>query len=389
MAGRNSSRLTPSELTMPRVIEINDFDQLEGYRLLWHKLLAETRNASHFQSLDWLEAWWRHHGAGQTLRVLVVRSGDETLGILPLTVRTEPTKVGPLRVLTYPLDGGGSFYGPIGPQSAATLAAALKHIQQSRRDWDLLDLRGVHRDGCDFGRTPNALRFNQFQAYEQPWKQVPTVDLASGWDDYWASRDNVWKTNLRRSEQNLAQRGTVTYVRYRPAGAAYDDGEPRWDLYGLCESLAMQSSQGLQISDATTPPAATREFFREAHAYAAHAGGVDVNLLFLDGRPVAYAYNYHYQGRVESLAIGSDVNLSTSEPGSALMTRMLQDSCQRGDHTFLLAAGPAATNGRWHTSLETSYRYTHFPVLGIRAQALRLNRWMHSRRQTTLVKTSS
>jgi CelD/BcsL family acetyltransferase involved in cellulose biosynthesis len=70
------------------VQEINDIRQLAGIRLLWNALLPQTPGASFFHSLDWLEIYWRHFGAGQRLRVLVVSVDGRPLGILPLAVRT-------------------------------------------------------------------------------------------------------------------------------------------------------------------------------------------------------------------------------------------------------------------------------------------------------------
>ena len=127
--------------TMSEVIEVNRIEDLEAYRLLWNALLPRTPGASFFQSLDWLTAYWHHFGQNQKLRVLIVHSGGRPIGIVPLTVIREFKKVGPVRVLTYPLHDWGSFYGPIGPEPAATLAAAMGHIRRTARDWDLIDLR--------------------------------------------------------------------------------------------------------------------------------------------------------------------------------------------------------------------------------------------------------
>ena len=100
---------------MSQVIEINRIEDLGQYRLLWSALLGQTRGASFFQSLDWLEAYWRHFGHRQKLRVLIVSSGGEPIGIVPLTVVRESTRVGTLRTLTYPIHDWWWFYGPIGP----------------------------------------------------------------------------------------------------------------------------------------------------------------------------------------------------------------------------------------------------------------------------------
>ena len=103
---------------MAHVREINDIDELVHYRLVWKNLLAQTRRPSFFQSLEWLEVFWKHFGQGRRLRVLVVYEGDEPLGIFPLVVQTERTRAGSVRVLTYPLDGWGSFFGPVGLNAA-------------------------------------------------------------------------------------------------------------------------------------------------------------------------------------------------------------------------------------------------------------------------------
>ena len=96
--------------------------------------------------------------------MLVVRADEQPLGILPLVVRSESTRVGRVRTLTYPLHDWATFYGPIGPNPTATLLAGLHHVHQTRRDWDLLDLRWVDLDGCDRGRTERAMRQNRFQS---------------------------------------------------------------------------------------------------------------------------------------------------------------------------------------------------------------------------------
>ena len=66
---------------MIHVEEINELDQLAGRRLLWNALLPQTRGATFFHSLDWLEVYWQHFGAGQRLRTLVVSADGRPLGI--------------------------------------------------------------------------------------------------------------------------------------------------------------------------------------------------------------------------------------------------------------------------------------------------------------------
>src|SRR5262245_39294013 len=106
---------------MTEVVEINDIEQLAEYRLLWNSLFPATPHASFFLTYDWLEACWRHFGSTQKLKVLIPYAAGKPLGILPLCVRSEQYRVGTVRVLTYPMDNWGTWYGPIGPNPSATM----------------------------------------------------------------------------------------------------------------------------------------------------------------------------------------------------------------------------------------------------------------------------
>ncbi len=364
---------------MPSVVEVNDPAELASYRLLWNSLLPRTGNATFFQSLDWLEVYWRHCGSDQKLRTLVVAAAGRPIGILPLVVRKERTRVGAVRVLTFPLHDWGTFYGPIGPNPTATLLAGMRHIRQTRRDWDLVDLRWVDKIGCDFGRTQRVMQSTGFRPWEQPWARAAVVDTSGTWDAYWKGRTKKWRHNVRRLKRRLAKQGEVTHLRYRPEGEACGDGDPRWDLYDACLDIARKSWQGSSTTGTTLCHESVEPFLRDAHAVAAKAGALDLNLLLVGGTPAAFAYNYCYRGSLFGLRVGFDPELSAHGPGTVLQQMVLEDSFRRGDHLYDLGIGSLDYKRHWETSQVTSYRYTHFPASATRAQLLRLKRWFQDR----------
>ncbi|HEV3417929.1 MAG TPA: GNAT family N-acetyltransferase [Pirellulales bacterium] len=361
---------------MTRVTEINRLDDLIQYRLLWNSLLPQTRGATFFQSFEWLETYWRHHGDRQRLRVLIVSSDDRPIGILPLTVLPERTRLGTVRVLTYPLDGWGTFFGAIGPNPTATLWAGLRHIHASPRDWDLVDLRWIDADGIDAGRTGQAMRAAGMATRGEPLVQATQIQLEGDWEKYWANRKARWRQNVARAERRLADCGELTYIRYRPDGSRHGDGDPRWDLYDACEAIARQSWQGGSDDGTTLSHESVRDYLRDAHETAATAGGLDLNLLLLDGRPAAFAYNYHYRGSVYGLRMGFDPAVTTEGSGSVLLCRMIENSFRRGDHLIDLGPGSSDAKRYWATRIQTSYHYPYYAPLRPKAQALRAKRWL-------------
>ena len=101
--------------------ELNCVDGFHAIRATWHRLWDQTARATFFQTPEWIETTWRHYPDPQKLRVILVERQGEVVGIVPFCVRTVRRKVGALRLLSYPLNDWGTFYGPIGPQPAAAL----------------------------------------------------------------------------------------------------------------------------------------------------------------------------------------------------------------------------------------------------------------------------
>jgi len=359
---------------MPRVQEINDIRQLDQVRQTWSSLLARTPGATFFQTLDWLEVYWRHFGAGQRLRLLVVHDRDEwPIGILPLVVRWDRTRLGPVRTLTYPLDDWGSFYGPIGPDPEAVLRAGLAHVRATPRDWQVLSLRWVDTAGSDAGVPPAAAEGAGGKMYPRVRAQTSLIELQGGWESYLAERGSKWRNNLRRWQRKLQEQGELTFHRYRPRGAALGESDPRWDLFDTCVDLARRSWQGTSRTGTTLSHATVAGFLRDLHARAAAVGGLDLNLLRLDGKPLAFAYNYFHHGHVYGLRIGYDASLSQNGVGNMMYTSVIEDSFRRGDHTYDLGAGSLDCKRHFRTEVRDIWQYDHFSFTP-RAQILRLRR---------------
>ena len=183
---------------MAKVIEVNRIEELRSYAYFWNRLFDRTPNATFFQTLDWLETYWRFYGRGKKLRVLLVQVDANIEGILPLVEQVERTKAGQVRVVTYPLDNWAAFYGPIGSQPAATLYAGLQHLAASRGTWDMIDLRWINPD-LDRGRTFHAMRCHGMKPMSMPWHTSYAIDLPQDFEAYLSTRSSKVRAMIRRT----------------------------------------------------------------------------------------------------------------------------------------------------------------------------------------------
>ena len=363
---------------MIHVEEINDIQRLADDRLLWNALLPQTPGGKLLHSprlaRTLLAALRRPAAAADADRPRRSPAGGN-----PPPGRASANKRGwatcgrsPIRCTT-----GAPFYGPIGPNPTATLLAGLRHIA-----------RNPPRLGHARPPLGQCQRLRSRPRASGQWSKpafvltpkfgniAPRIELDGSWEDYWNGRDKKWRHNVERCSRRLHESGEVSFIRYRPQGAAAGDGDPRWDLYDACVELAARSWQGGGGETATLSSPGVRQFLRDVHAAAARSGNVDLNLLLLDGRPVAFAYNYICDGQIYGLRKGFDPDFSTLRPGATLDKMMLEDGFRRDNRSYDLGVGSLEVKAPWQTSVATSYRLTHFPAAISRVQLLRLKRWL-------------
>ena len=349
--------------------EVNDIGQLQPLHADWQRLLSQTEGANFFQSLEWLTAYWRHFGDEQQLRTFLVEHNGEVIGIVPLTMRR--VRLG-TRVVGYPLDNWGTFYGPLGRPLEQILAAALAELLRNG-GWDLLDLRWTR--GEQAGPVAGALSSAGMDADDDAEESVSWVDLPSTWDEYWISLTSKHRNNVRRSERKLAELGNVVCLHHR-CGAKPDDVDPRWDLYEMCERVARLSWQSTSATGNTLTHPSVQEFLRDVHQEAARLGCVSMHLLELSGRPIAYAYNYLLQGRAFGLRAGYDPEFAQASPGSVLLPRMMQEGMRHGDTVFDLGEGASPYKRHWRNRTIASLRFRSYRPASTGAQLRRVKHWL-------------
>ncbi|MCA9231448.1 MAG: GNAT family N-acetyltransferase [Planctomycetales bacterium] len=357
--------------------EINCIDEVDALQESWRLLLQKTPGANFFQSLEWLRTYWQHFGNSQHLRVLVVEQQGEITGILPLVVRLERTKVGSLDYLTYPLDYWGSFYGPIGPDPDQVLAAGLEYLHAAGLEADVLELRwlGDQHGECD--RAEHLLRAAGYAPMRSQFDSTSVVNFSGTWEDYLASRTSKWRNNYRRWNRQLNALGEVTHLRFRPD--ANEQGDLGWEYYDECLRIAAASWQGASQTGTTLTHEAVAPYLKDTHATAARCGCIDLNLLYLDGRAIAFAYNYVFQGHVYGLRVGYDPDLSCKGAGNLLYAKMIEDSYQRGDWRHDLGPRHLECKRALVTDVLPIYRLSCYKSWSVRQQLLRLKRQWDAR----------
>ena len=119
----------------------------EGLERHWEQLHADAPAANIFNGWSWLSTWWRLHGHGRVLTVLVATRGGVMIGVLPLYTESVKHLGLSVRMLRLLGDGGSALPEDLGPliatAHAAEVAAALARAVLRVRNFDVAQLSSI------------------------------------------------------------------------------------------------------------------------------------------------------------------------------------------------------------------------------------------------------
>ena len=375
--------------------ELHSIDALNDLAPVWNELHNKTSGASFFQTLPWLETYNRYFGKGKSWHIFVLSENEKPFTIVPLLVKKEHFSAGTARVLTYPLDDWGSFYGPIGERPQLAIATVLEHLKKAPRDWDILDLRwvapylsssdeeineGKHSSGAAI--TEGAFQKAGYKYRRHLCKQTAVIDTTGTWEDYLASRRGKFRSELRRSIRRTEALGNIEFERFRPEAfcdSAAVKFDPHWEDYDACVALAESSWQGGSTDGTTLSHKSVSEFLRECHGHAAKLGMLDMNLLRINGELAAFAYNYHHKGYVYGLRVGYNPAFAKTGVGKVLWARSFEDSFNRDDILYDIGPDSLQVKKHWWTRLLDVHGFAHYANTP-QAQLVRVSHWWKDRK---------
>ena len=360
------------------VDRITNLADLQPHRDRWNALAQSTAGAQFFQTYDWFECYWQHYGSDQQMEVLLVSENSELLGIVPLVVRTETRQVGKVRVLTFPLDDWGSFFGPVTADPEATMAAAVGYLAQQPKRWHILSWRWLAPRTNASAAIAEQMHAKRMKTFRATRCTTAVIDLPASSEEYHASRSGKFRNNLRRWRRRVEATGELRYEKFRPPSDSTEHSDPRWDLYELCEQLAARSWQGASDTGTTLSHQSVRPFLRDVHQAATVLGAADLNLLYLNEQPVAFEYGYCWQGCKFSLRFGYDQQASRSGIGNLLWMETINASIAAGDHTFDMGPGSLDYKRFYLTRICDCETLDHYRPFAPKAQAIALKHLVRS-----------
>ncbi|NIM96694.1 MAG: GNAT family N-acetyltransferase [candidate division Zixibacteria bacterium] len=167
----------------------------------------------------------------------------------------------------------------------------------------------------------------------------PYISLPRRWEEYLHLRSRNFREQLKKKRRVLHEAGRMQINRLEPE----DDCAPWMAEVVSVDRRSWSARRGTNLYRHP----AIRAFFLELVLEMANKGLIDLHLLRLDGKAIAYELCFNFEGRVFSYNRGFDADMGKLSPGMVLTATVIEDACQRGRLEYDLLRGGEDYKFRW------------------------------------------
>jgi CelD/BcsL family acetyltransferase involved in cellulose biosynthesis len=291
--------------------------ELDAVREEW-KVLGE-RSGNLFATWEWAQAWWPHFGGGTPLLALDRDHHGAPTALVALELRRR----GPLRVARFVGHGPADELGPIGGMEPLLELQAEGH-------WDVLIAE----------RLPPGAGAEELGGRTLLREPSPIVEAPDGgFEGFLAARSRNFRSQVRRKEKKLLERGLTYRLSDDPERLDADMGtlaelhEARWGAEGSGALRGRRAAFHLDFARA-----------------ALERGWLRLWLAEVDGRAVAAWYGFRFANSEWYYQSGRDPDWDNDSVGLVLLAHTIREAFDDGLRTYRLLRGGESYKDRFATS---------------------------------------
>jgi CelD/BcsL family acetyltransferase involved in cellulose biosynthesis len=328
-----------------------------------------------FRGGTWLRAWWRYYGqsssahARRELCALAVRDEQGALiGLAPWFVEYSMSAGRVIKFL-----GGDEIYSDYlsllarpGHESPVADCVAAWLMRDFAAGWDALALSGVDAADLAVGALVDRLQSLGARVHRRPDLCCWRLELPRTWEEYLTLLSKSHRKQIRRAERRLFATGRAVVESPQSRAAL----EPAIDLL---ITLHQRRHQRQRRRGAFSSPSFAR-FHREVIPALVAAGQARLDVLRLDGVPLAVEYQLLGDDVVYAYQSGIDPDWLRLEPGRLAMMTAIRAAIAQGKRAFDFLRGDEPYKAHWRATPRATLRARVVPTS--RAARLRNTIWL-------------
>ncbi|MSM38724.1 MAG: GNAT family N-acetyltransferase [Geobacter sp.] len=310
-----------------KIQAISNIKDLAALKNQWNDLLAASASDSVFLTHEWLYTWWEVFGNEYELFVLTCRNEPEghLVGIFPAYLKTAGF---PIRTRSVRLLGSehvtSDFLECIALKGLEeeVYGALFVYLVQKSDLWDLIEITDVPEQSVFAGFLRRQGILPAFTQLDNE-KFCPYLPLPSNWDEFLSGLSSKTRRNVRYYRNNLGRHAIVDIEEVTTLKQLH---EVMPDMVRLHQERKQQVGYSGRFSSQSY-----KRFHDAICESFLNVGRLLLVFLKVDGKRVAFYYNFTFQGRVNVYQSGFDIEWSKFSVGALLLGHIIEMSITGGN----------------------------------------------------------
>ena len=314
-----------------RIEWLNDIVDIELLENKWVELERSVNKRTVHSSFDWVFPWYKHLSVkeeksfGKPL-LGTAWKGDKLCGVAPLVIRNTKIAKIPMReidMVGYNCEAGEFLIPDDMPELVGDFIESIIEAV----NFDIIQLNSFSRNSDQFyalSKVTDEFKLNiEFEDYF-----YALVNLESGYESYYKSRSSRYRRNLRNQEKKLSNEGGWKLEKFTEL-------EHEAELQSALSRMVSIYNSSWKAIDGKSLPDTYQKFYEDISYRFAAKGMLDLSLLTVDSKDVAFFLALVDDGVLYDVFISYKNSFKSIRPGEFLMLQLLKNTPNHNIHTVV------------------------------------------------------
>jgi CelD/BcsL family acetyltransferase involved in cellulose biosynthesis len=331
--------LAPAPVASLAIEVVSKSVDITRFAPAWHAVF-EAAGVEPSTSFEWTAAMLQHHlRPGDKFFLLQTSSGGRVSGYVPLVAKADSV-LGQGIVVLSPISDRYCTHGqllmPLDQPGIDALMAAMLRLDVK---WDVFRMSKVLENGPLPSLLESAARTAGLECDVRYGRAAYVLDLPDSFDTYFSQRTSKFRGHLKRTAKKVEAMGRVDVTEARTP----QEFDYMYDALLEIERASWKHDHGTAISAV----AHQTGFYRTMGRAALDQGRLHLQMLAVDGTPIAHNMGYVHGTRYAYLKTSFDDRHRTVSPAAFLRTRLIASLIERGVRHFDFHGEPYEWERQW------------------------------------------
>jgi len=300
-----------------KIKEISSYEEFKGMKGAWNELVSRSGVDNIYLTHVWIDSYINNCCNDNRLIILAVFEGDNLIGIAPLMIRKHNLIGIVIRSVC--------FIGTRESDRMDFILAASKeecvqhimnYIMDINKDWDFLDFQEIPKSSGTVEVMEKWANDRKLKSVSDPWDRSFFIKL-NGSTDLLLKKVSK-KLRKKTKKLNRRVKDSLEFKRYMR-------DEVEEGLFSDIQSVTRHSWKAEKRKSVFLQER-TEGFHKKLFLNFTKYGYLNISILRMDNKPIAYIYNFLYNNRLYNYSIDFDIRYSHVSPGTMLMLWSIENS---------------------------------------------------------------